>query len=78
MTVRHLLDQGIEKILMRLADLPEIQAEQLLAVGSLYLELDMLDRAGPPLRKALEIRLTLLGEDHSWASPRKRRNTVPS
>ena len=61
MTARELLDQGVERIDRELADQPEVQAELMDLMGSVYLSLGLFDAADPLLRRSEHLRLDHLG-----------------
>jgi eukaryotic-like serine/threonine-protein kinase len=63
-TARELLDQGAERISSGLSGQPEVQAELLNTLAQIYEKLSLYDRAIPLVDRALELRRSLLGENH--------------
>jgi len=63
MTVRQLLERGVDR-LDELEEQPEIRAELLYTVGSVYHSIGLLDRADPLLLQALALRRELFGAAH--------------
>ncbi|MDQ1349107.1 MAG: eukaryotic-like serine/threonine-protein kinase [Acidobacteriota bacterium] len=63
-TVKQALEWGAARIERDLAGQPEIQARLLETIGGVQLNLGALDKAEPALRKALEVRRRLHGEEH--------------
>jgi serine/threonine-protein kinase len=62
-TAREILDRGAEQVQRDLKDQPEIQATLVQAIGNVYRNLGLYDRAEPLLRQSLELRNEVLGED---------------
>ncbi len=63
-TAREILERGAERIRAELEDQPEIEAALAAAVGAVYRNLGMYDRAEPLLERALEVRRRTLGDQH--------------
>ena len=63
LSARELLDSGVVRVERELADDPELQAEMLTLLGSIYRELAVLDRADTLLRRAVALRESLHGAD---------------
>ena len=63
-TAREILDKGAEKITAELKGQPEVQARLMDAMGRVYGNLGLNDRAKPLLEEALNIRKRVLGEKH--------------
>ena len=63
-TARELLDKGAAKIRANLADDPRVQADLMMAMGTVYRNLGLYARAEPLLKQALETRRRLLGREH--------------
>ena len=63
-TAREILERGAERIEAELEDQPEVLATLSLTIGNVYRNLGMYQRAEPFLRRSLDVRLGLLGEDH--------------
>ncbi|MCH9648449.1 MAG: serine/threonine-protein kinase [Deltaproteobacteria bacterium] len=61
-TARELLDQGSARIEAELADQPEVQAELMDLMGSVYLDLGLYKEADPMLRVSEELRRQRFGE----------------
>ncbi len=62
LTAQDLLDEGARRI-DELDDDPEVHAEMLATIGSLYLNQERIDLATPLLRRALEAQAALHGEN---------------
>ena len=75
LTAREILDKGTQRIKNQIKDQPDIKATLLYAVGGIYEDLGIYDKAGPLLHQALKIRQKLYptGNDelanslHMWA-----------
>lgn len=65
LTARELLDRGVNRIDLELAEQPEVQADMLHVLGRTYLELGIYDAAERLLTRALELRQRHLGPDRS-------------
>ena len=63
-TAREILDKGAEKIEKELAQDPQVQAQLLGTMGSVYVNLGLLPKAEPLLARALEIRRRVNGPRH--------------
>jgi serine/threonine protein kinase/tetratricopeptide (TPR) repeat protein len=63
-TARELLDKGAGKIRGALGDEPEVQAELMATMGTVYVGLGLYAEGEPLQRQALETRRRLLGPDH--------------
>jgi len=55
-TAREILDAGAARLDRELADQPHTRARLLSAIGKVYRNLGLYEEAGPPLRKALDLR----------------------
>ncbi len=64
LTVREVLDRGAIKIEQELRDQPEVRATLQEAIGTVYVNLGLHERAAPHLETALETMRSHLGEDH--------------
>ncbi|MCP3959800.1 MAG: serine/threonine protein kinase [bacterium] len=64
MSARELLDAGAEEMESRLADQPEVRATVLEAIGQVYTNLGLFDRARPLLASSLELRREVLPARH--------------
>jgi serine/threonine-protein kinase len=60
-TARELLDSGVVRVTRELGNEPELQAEMLTLLGSIYRELATLNRADTVLRHAVDLREKLYG-----------------
>lgn len=60
-TAREILDRGAARIGTELADQPEVQAQMMQTMGSVYRELGLFTQAQPLLERALAIRDTVSG-----------------
>ncbi len=63
-TARELLDQGAERIAAGLEDQPQVQAELMDLMGTIYTTLGLYEPAGELLEAALATRRRLLGDEH--------------
>jgi non-specific serine/threonine protein kinase/serine/threonine-protein kinase len=63
-TAREILDAGVERIEVGLADEPRLRARLLDTIGRVYSNLGLLRDAEPLLRSALTTRQEILGHDH--------------
>jgi non-specific serine/threonine protein kinase/serine/threonine-protein kinase len=63
-TARELLDKGVVKIRESLQDDPQVRAELMSTMGTVYLGLGLYDQAEPLLREALDTRRRVLGPEH--------------
>jgi eukaryotic-like serine/threonine-protein kinase len=63
LTALELLDSGVVRVDRELGDEPELQAEMLTVLGSIYRELAVLPRADTLLRRAVALREQLYGPD---------------
>ncbi len=61
---RQLLDQGRERLKVRVRDQPAVRAALLDAVGNVYRSLGLNDQARSLLQEGLDLRQKFLGEDH--------------
>ena len=64
-TLRAVLDTAAQKIEQELSDQPELQAEVRHTIGSVYLSLSLTAEAEPHLLRALAVRRSMLGSNHS-------------
>lgn len=64
-TARELLDRGAEKIEKELAGQPEVQANMMEVIGTVYQSLAQLEAAAPLLEKSLALRRELHGDTHA-------------
>ncbi|MBI4902657.1 MAG: tetratricopeptide repeat protein [Acidobacteria bacterium] len=60
-TARELLDQSARRVSETLQDQPEVRASLLMAIGQIYRNLGVYDRAGPLLEEALKLQRARLG-----------------
>ena len=60
-TAREMLDRGAERITEELVDQPEVQAELMSTMGTVYQNLGLYEPAGPLLERALELRRATFG-----------------
>lgn len=75
LTAREILDQGTKRIQKSMVD-PDIKATMLSALGNIYTDLGMYDKAMPLLHKAMKIRgqlksgdnMDLAGSYYDWAN----------
>jgi serine/threonine-protein kinase len=72
-TARELLDRGAQRVSNDLASEPEVQAEMMLLLGSIYGDLGLYDRAEPLLDRGRERLAELLGPEHLDAAIAERR-----
>ena len=63
-TARELLDKGAADIQTELADQPLIQASFMDTIGKVYINLGLQAEAAPLLMSALDVRRSLLGDEH--------------
>lgn len=63
-TAQELLERGAARIDKELADQPEVQAEMMAVIGSVYQSLGLYHNAMPLFEKALEIRKRIHGPSH--------------
>ncbi len=63
-TARELLDQGSERIPIALEGQPQVQAELMDLMGTIYTRLGLYDQAGPLLESSIDLRRRLYGTDH--------------
>jgi tetratricopeptide (TPR) repeat protein/tRNA A-37 threonylcarbamoyl transferase component Bud32 len=63
-TVMEAMDQAARTIDGRFGDRPEVEAAVRTTIGQTYYELGAYDEAFPQLRRALELRTTVLGPEH--------------
>ena len=63
-TATEILDRGAEKVSEELDDQPEVQATLMNAIGSVYRNLGMMDRAEPMLERSLEVWRETKGDGH--------------
>ena len=63
-TAQELLERGAARIDKELADQPEVQAEMMAVMGSVYQSLGLYHNAMPLFEKALEIRKRIHGPSH--------------
>ena len=63
LTALELLDSGVARLERELGDEPELQAEMLTVLGSIYRELATLPRADTLLRRAVQLRERVHGPD---------------
>jgi eukaryotic-like serine/threonine-protein kinase len=63
-TVREILDRSAKEISTGLAKDPELQAEMMHVMGTVYQKLGLYPRAEPLLRHAVETRRNILGPEH--------------
>lgn len=64
-TAREILDRGVERIRTDLSDQPNIRGTLLTALGNVYGDLALYDKAESLLRDALEVRKKSLGPQHA-------------
>jgi serine/threonine-protein kinase len=62
-TAREMLDLASEQVQRQFADRPEVRAELLDALGTIYRHLGLYTRAEPMLEQALALRRSVLGEE---------------
>lgn len=65
-TAREVLDRGAERVRVELKNQPQVQAALMDAIGRVYINLGLLDSAGPLIEEAMNIRATL-GDKESIA-----------
>src|SRR5207245_2105451 len=65
LTAQDLLDAGAARVDRELARQPDLQASMLALLGSVYLELGVVDKAEPLLTRSLALREKLLGKEHA-------------
>ncbi|MDQ6893871.1 MAG: serine/threonine-protein kinase [Acidobacteriota bacterium] len=63
-TVRGLLDAGVKRVQKELVDEPELKAEMLNVMGTVYQRVGEPDKARPLLEEALAIRRRVFGPEH--------------
>ncbi len=63
-TAREILERGAERIDRELSGQPEVQATLAATIGGVYRKLGLFDQAEPLLARSLELRRSLLGEEH--------------
>jgi non-specific serine/threonine protein kinase/serine/threonine-protein kinase len=63
-TAREILDEGVGKIEAELAREPELQARLMLTMGNVYRNLGLYKESEPILRRSVEIRRRLSGEEN--------------
>jgi tetratricopeptide (TPR) repeat protein len=68
MTAREVLDRGALRIETELAEQPEVQAALMDTIGTVYMNIGLLDRAKPMLESALDRRRELFGESDPEAA----------
>ncbi len=64
-TAREILDKGADRIFRELQDQPLVQGRLMYTMGSVFESLGLFDRAQDLLEKALDVRTTTLGPDHT-------------
>lgn len=62
-TAQEILDRGAVRVRTELHSRPEVQATLMQAMGQVYIDLGLLDKAGPLLSEALDIREKTSGSD---------------
>ena len=62
--LREILDRTVERVDRDLRDQPEVAAELLATIGSVYLQLGANEQAEQMLRRALALRLQVFGEEN--------------
>ena len=62
-TAQDLLDAGAARVDRELAEQPDLQASMLALLGSVYMELRVMDKAEPLLMRSLALRERVLGRD---------------
>lgn len=65
LTAREILERGVARIENELSDAPQVQAELMSTMGSVYSNLGLLDQAKPLLVQSLAHRRDLFGDAHS-------------
>ena len=63
LTAQDLLDAGAARVDRELAQQPDLQASMLALLGSVYLELRLIDQAEPMLARSLALREKVLGKE---------------
>ncbi len=63
-TARELLEEGAARVERELAGQPDVQAEMLSVIGTVYRQLGLYDEAGPFLERSLAMRRSLYGPGH--------------
>jgi non-specific serine/threonine protein kinase/serine/threonine-protein kinase len=63
-TAREVLDRGAERIDKELGNEPEVQAQLMLTMGWVYNNLGLYENAEPMMKRSVETRRRILGEDH--------------
>ncbi len=64
-TAREILERGAERLDHELLDQPDVKAEMLNTIGTVYMQLGLFEEAEPSVRKALEMRRELYGGQDS-------------
>jgi serine/threonine-protein kinase len=67
-TAQDLLDAGAARVDRELAQQPDLQASMLALLGSVYLELNLVDKAEPLLTRSLALREKLMGKESAEAA----------
>ncbi len=67
-SAREVLDRGSEKIERELQDQPLVQARLMDTMGKVYMALGLYDQAETYAKKALETRISILGDEHAEVS----------
>ena len=63
-SVQELLEEGARTVETDLAGQPDVQAEMLAVIGSVYRKMNLFDQAEPFLERALAMRRSLYGDRH--------------
>ncbi len=74
LTARDLLERGAAEIESELAEQPELQAEMMMLIGEVYLQLGLYAEARPLFEKAHATRRAVLGEESSATAESLRKS----
>ena len=64
LTAPQLLERGVQRIDRELSGQPEVQASMLASLGSVYVEINLINEALPLLERSLAMREKIFGSDH--------------
>ncbi|MCH8276435.1 MAG: tetratricopeptide repeat protein, partial [Bacteroidetes bacterium] len=64
-TAREILERGAQRIERELQNQPDVKAEMLHTIGTVYMQLGLFEEAEPGIRRALEMRREIYGDEDS-------------